>query len=440
MKKFYLGALSCLLAMGASAQNLNTMYTVDGTYPMGSIAKDFTNTGKGIVYTMEEMEDYATEFKLYDEQFNPTHTFSIKANENYNRKVTERRKAVVTEQYKDHQDYTESYKKWYRTYKSENISFDTDSIAEYVNYRFSKGVDSICVVEGNVIFIVSYYQQDTEGKNYPNGYYMYDGSKLYSVSVSYNSAYTGEWVTEVNHYDDDFTVILGYYDMDASTIAGEGYTGILFGTQSLFNNDNKLEFIREAYEEVLDGEPQELDRDGDGEVDYRQTRYEDRTKAFEIINEDNEVLATIECPANSAYSYPMIFKWGANHYLAIRSQFRGDYIEEYYGYEYTYSWNIYLIEKETNSVRKVNAASLMSVMPVLAERNSTVNVTLDAETVKNGGELIITDSNGRTVGRSYVEAGQTSVPVTTDRMGSGVYNITLTEKGQKVENARIIVK
>jgi hypothetical protein len=27
-----------------------------------------------------------------------------------------------------------------------------------------------------------------------------------------------------------------------------------------------------------------------------------------------------------------------------------------------------------------------------------------------------------------------------ERMGSGVYNITLTEKGQKVENARIIVK
>ncbi len=109
-------------------------------------------------------------------------------------------------------------------------------------------------------------------------------------------------------------------------------------------------------------------------------------------------------------------------------------------YENTYSWNIYLIEKATNSIRKVNTAPLMSVMPVLAKRNSTVNVTLDAETVKNGGELIITDSNGRTVGRSYVDAGQTSVPVTTDRMGSGVYNITLTEKGKKVENARIIVK
>lgn len=439
MKKIYLGALSCLLAMGASAQKVTTMYTMDGTYSIGSIAKDFTNTGKGIVYTMEEMEDYATEFKLYDEQFNPTHTFSVKANENYNRNVTEKRKAVVTEQYKVSSDYTESYKRWYRTYKSGNISFAVDSIVEFINYSY-KFVDSICVVNDSVRFITSYYQEETEGKSYPAYYYRYKDSELCAVTVSYNSAYTGEWVTEVNHYDDDFTVVLGYYDMDASTHTGEGYTGILFGTQSLFNNDNKLEFIREAYEEVLDGEPQERDRDGDGEVDYRQTRYEDRTKAFEIINEDNEVLATIECPANSVYSYPMIFKWGANHYLAIRSQFRGDYIEEYYGYEYTYSWNIYLIENETNSVRKVNAAPLMSVMPVLAERNSTVNVTLDAETAKNGGELIITDSNGRTVGRSYVEAGQTSVPVTTDRMGSGVYNITLTEKGQKVENARIIVK
>ena len=101
---------------------------------------------------------------------------------------------------------------------------------------------------------------------------------------------------------------------------------------------------------------------------------------------------------------------------------------------------IYSIDKNASSVKKIASTPAMRVSPALAERNSTVNVTLDAETVKNGGELIITDSNGRTIGRSHVEAGQTSVPVTTDRMGSGVYNITRTEKGQKVENARIIVK
>lgn len=438
MKKFYLGALGCLLAMGASAQTLNPVGNVSGSYfMMGAIGKEFTNTGKGIVYTMEEGDD-AVEFKLYDEQFNATQTLSVKTNENYNRRVTERREAVVTETNKSHSDRTNGYVSWCDTYKNGNVSFDVDSIAEYIDYEDYEGVDSIYVMGDSVMFITRYYNKDTEGKKYPSQYYIYKEQQLYRVSVSYKSAYTGEWVTEVEHYGSEYSeFLLHYNDMDASVV-DEAASGYLFGTQSLFNNDSKLEFVRTVYEEVPDDSPDERDRDYDGEVDYRATYYDDRTKAFEIINEDNEVLTTINCPANSEYSYPYLFKWGNNRYLAIRSSFRDYYNGDYY--EYTYSWNIYLIEKGTNSIRKVNAAPLMSAMPVLAERNSTVNVTLDAETVKNGGELVITDSNGRTVGRSYVEAGQTSVPVTTDRMGSGVYNITLTEKGQKVENARIIVK
>ena len=71
--------------------------------------------------------------------------------------------------------------------------------------------------------------------------------------------------------------------------------------------------------------------------------------------------------------------------------------------------------------------------------NSTINVTLDGEAAARGGELIITDSNGRTIGRNRVDAGQKSVTMSTDRMNSGAYNITLTEKGKKIDNALIIV-
>ena len=209
------------------------------------------------------------------------------------------------------------------------------------------------------------------------------------------SVYTGR--------DEGFAVPL--INLDEPLISdGDNYG--LFLTQALFNNDDKFEFVR-----CVEGE------------NYKNI-------AFEIVNEDNKVLTKINSPEDSYRSYPRILKWNDKYYFCIYS----------YTKDYSYFWNIYLIEKETNSVRKVNSAPLMSVMPALAERNSIVNVTLDAETVKNGGDLIITDSNGRTIGRSHVEAGQTSVPVTTDRMSSGIYNITLTEKGQKVENARIIVE
>lgn len=282
MKKFYLGALSCLLAMGASAQISDSGIDLNGRNLL-STGKEVTASGKSIAYALENYQDGYFSVKLYNEGF----------------------------------------------------------------------------------------------------------EEIRSLSV-----YTGS--------DEGFATLLIDLDEPSVSDAGSYY---FFLTQTLFNNDDKFEFVRFV------------------EEGYKYT-------AFEVVNEDNEVLATINSPADSYRSYPRILKWNGKYYFGIYS----------YTNDYTYFWDIYLIEKETNSVRKVNAAPLMSVMPALAERNSTVNVTLDAETVKNGGELIITDSNGRTVGRSHVEAGQTSVPVTTDRMGSGIYNITLTEKGQKVENARIIVK
>ncbi len=287
MKKFYLGALGCLLAMGASAQTFNPMGNL-GAFYLCSTGRDYTISGKGMAYTSTYLGDGLFNVKLYNEEF--------------------------------------------QELRSLNLNFGTDSF--------------------------------------------YD---------------TG----------------LALYDIEESNF-GEQISGGFSITQTLFNNDEKIEYVRRTYD----------------------LNNESRVKTFTIVNEDDEVLATIDTPADSDVSSPRILKWGDRHYFAIFS-YTSDHIPSY---------DIYLIEKETNSVRKVNAAPLMSVIPALAERNSTVNVTLDAETVKNGGELIITDSNGRTVSRSHIEAGQTSVPVATDRMGSGVYNITLIEKSQKVENARIIVK
>ena len=286
MKKFYLGALSCLLAMGASAQFSDSGIDLNGTYLL-STGKEVTASGQSIAYTLEWHQEGYYSAKLYNDGFDEIRSLSV---------------------------YTGSDE----GFAIPLIDLDESSVSDAVNYCF-------------------------------------------------------------------------------------------FLTQTLFNNDDKFEFVRPVRKDEV---------------------YKYKYSAFEIVNEDNEVLTTIYSPTDSESSYPRILKWNDRYYFGIYSETE----------DYTCFWNIYLIEKETSSVRKINAAPLMRAIPALAERNSTINVTLDAETAKNGGELIITDSNGRTVGRSHVEAGQTSVPVTTDRMGSGVYNITLTEKGQKVENARIIVK
>lgn len=150
------------------------------------------------------------------------------------------------------------------------------------------------------------------------------------------------------------------------------------------------------------------------------------------------MLSTIDVAENDGCS-PFVIQWGDDIFfgLSIEKEIEK---ESEFDYMYERYWDIYSINKNSTTIKKVASAPAMRVSPAVANRNSIVNVTLGGETAKNGGELIITDSNGRTIGRSRVEVGQTNVPVATDRMGSGVYNITLTEKGKKVENARVIVK
>ena len=65
---------------------------------------------------------------------------------------------------------------------------------------------------------------------------------------------------------------------------------------------------------------------------------------------------------------------------------------------------------------------------------------LDEESVKDGGQLMITDMNGRTVYNNAVAPGETSVQVPLRRMASGAYNVTLLNRGKKVESSKLIIR
>lgn len=345
MKKFYLGVLGCLLAMGASAQKVEQVGTMQNSFEsLQSIPTEYAYGGKPSVYFINEAES-AVVFTVYNKSFAIDRTIRVANPTSYNREVVEKRK----------------------------------------------------------------WDENTQ-------------------------KYTGEWVKEEELYSSES---LDYMlPIHIGQIFDPEDVSLLFATQTFFNNDEKWEFLRPVFTEAIDPDSYytyEKDRDNDGEIDYKQTSYVNKMNAYEVVSEDGNVLITVAVPEGRYYN-PLAIQWDGETYFGVsitEIDQEGDYC---------YNMVIYSIDKNSSSVKKMASTPAMRAIPALAERNSTVNVTLDAETAKNGGELIITDSNGRTVGRSHVEAGQTSVPVTTDRMGSGVYNITLTEKGQKVENARIIVK
>lgn len=559
MKKFYLGALGCLLAMGANAQKVEQVGTMQGeVWSLLSIPTEYAYEGKSSVYTVNETET-DVEFTVYNKSFAVDRTFKVANPMSYDRTVVESRELVVkpigvedvecgakcfsnnsssvsfpawwaynkcsnttcTDQYveewfeylktmyeayngtlivekkefeggtlfitnrtfesgthvyyfKDNMlyeayyaegklsDSTSAWAEMYLNfYNMQMAEFTQENIVEYINsgYRIyfedllvsfnSYIVDSIATEsDGSMVFYTNAYAYRYEynfGKQYPMLKFVWNKSEntLTAVGTKYDVSLTGEWKKSEEAYSLDewlWDAAMTPFHVGQS----EGLSGC--ATQTFFNNDEKWEFLRPVFEEVVNTDKYytyEKDNDNDGEIDYKQTRYVNKPKALEVVSESGNVLTTIALP-EADYYYPLAIQWDGDTYfgLSISRRVETDEInpdtESYYYYEeYTV---IYSIDKNASSVKKIASTPAMRVSPAVANRNSTINVTLDAETAKNGGELVITDSNGRTISRSRVEAGQTSVPVTTDRMGSGVYNITLTEKGQKVENARIIVK
>lgn len=552
MKKFYLGALGCLLAMGASAQKVEQVGIMqDELWSLYSIPKEYAYDGKSSVYTINEAES-TVEFTVYNKSFAVDRTIKVDNPTSYYRTVVESRDTVMIqngegslevgyrtlEEIKSGNSYlaeSKSYPHWWAVNKCTNTTYTDEYVDEYVEVKGYYELVEKKEYDGGTLFVLNntnswyeatdyyyfnnnklyyayyntesgvltvneeiaeYYdfyntqlavftQEDiieyinqgpwlivrTENGSMDFSNYLVDStavedngntivfytdiSKIWSykglkfvwkkdietltaIGTSYKQSFTGEWEQELKEdsysEENEWLWDADMYPFCVGELMGE-LDGGIFATQTLFNNDEKWEFLRPVYTEVISN-TRERDRDSDGEVDYREITYTDQIKAYEIVSENGNVLSTIPV-SEGDYCYPVIVKWDGETFFGISVEDRIEQDGDYYYEEYTV---IYSIDKNASSVKKIASTPAMRVSPALAERNSTVNVTLDAETVKNGGELIITDSNGRTVGRSHVEAGQTSVPVTTDRMGSGVYNITLTEKGQKVENARIIVK
>ena len=565
MKKFYLSALGCLMAMGASAQKLDQVGTMQGEFwSLKSIPTEYAYNGKSSVYTVSEGEA-EVEFTVYNKSFGVDRTIKVANPTSYSRLEAESREVVFTSVEMDpvecgdrrfaylefdNEELLEQYPFWWAMHKCTNTTFTDKYVYEWLEYI--KGIypdgyfhkDMLTIIdkeeyeggtlfvtaksegfpirgyyfinhclyfydygeikreeftdryftfynmqiaeftqeyieeyinigqriyfdncnygigyyqvesitedsEGNVVFQTdAHYYDQSSGKQYPELKFVWNKSAntLTSIGTKYAYTYTGEWQKSLIESDYDYedasdwiwdATIMPFY---VGKIMGEVYEedGII-ASQTLFNNDEKWEFLRPVFAEFADYdhyETREEDRDGDGEIDYKQTKYRDKLKAYEVVSENGNVLTTITVPEGEYYA-PLFINWDGETFFGIAVEKKieedeDDYYEEYIA--------VYNIDKNASSVKKIAETPAMRVSPALANRNSTVNVTLDAETAKNGGELIITDSNGRAIARRRVEAGQTSVPVTTDRMSSGVYNITLTEKGQKVENARIIVK
>lgn len=251
---------------------------------------------------------------------------------------------------------------------------------------------------------------NTNAQTFEEPFKMYDWPKfipkeftLDGKGMLYNVERNGAGEYKIAFLDEDFSVWKEFSN-DTMRVAGFAYlnydssvSGELYVTQTLFNNDDKMELF------VIKG-------------DYER---------YEIVNEDGEALFSIQAEMGRIIG---VFRYNAKDYLMCSNN-----VDD--------TCDVYAINKDGGESRisKVRTLSGISASPVFAPRNCFVNVEIDEALASDGGELVIVDNSGRIVAKLPFESGQTTVPVSTGHMRAGVYNITL-NTGAEIENARIIVK
>lgn len=175
-------------------------------------------------------------------------------------------------------------------------------------------------------------------------------------------------------------------------------------TQTLFNNDDKYEYLRYKY-----------DSSGDEVI------------GIDVVSEDGNIITTF----NGLEDTELLI-WNDKYYLTGETAW--DEETKTGGYAF------YEINSNGSGITRASSEAFMHILPAMPRKNTTVTVELGEESAKNGGQLMITDMKGRTVYTTPVAPNETSVQVPLRRMASGVYSVTLMNRGQKIENSKLIIR
>ncbi len=202
-------------------------------------------------------------------------------------------------------------------------------------------------------------------------------------------------------------------------------------TQSLFNDDAKYEFLLPVME-VFENSSYD---DWSGTLT---TKYRHEPIGYKIVSEEGALLH--ELIINTEKDKDMeieayVLTLGDKNYFMVYS-----YRDTEDGYSDRIT-RFYEIKKDGSGIQKVREMrGGMNIRPTVANRDEQITITLNDENSNVARELVVTGVNGQLVGRRDIPAGENSVQIPASMLRSGMYNFTLQQKGQVVDNGKVIVK
>ena len=294
-----------------------------------------------------------------------------------------------------------------------------------------EGIDSSFVHEGITYHVFEWEDDpDTDGKR-PSLVYsdeVDNGQMLYRCQ--YTERFSGDWFTTSDGREStNYPINLSYKNLDASSIVTE--TEGLYLTQTLLNDDEKYEYLIPDITSMTEKLSSEQDRDGDGVIDYRTFTYV--PTSLNIINSDGEQVGTLKFTTFMDDDYIHVIRWGGKLYFYCESD---TLIDD----KWEYTQHFYLFERNTTSLKKIETPAMFRIAPQITKRYEAVEVEIAEEASRNGGKLVVTDMNGRTVHTQTVPVGESTLKLHVHNLATGVYGVSYITNGKRIDSSKLIVR
>lgn len=299
----------------------------------------------------------------------------------------------------------------------------------------------------------NYFMVDTYGKQYPNHGFLWQNGYLYSYYPYYSdeSVYAedevtfeyGEWVetgTETYEYTQDYRI--GFLDYDSQSIGGDidGYGDGICLSQTLFNTDNKYEYLsfpHELSEEYDDGynEPTPDHYESGNYTENKRFYQYSLYKSFNIMSEDGTILQTVTFPNGfemMEYVTAQIIQLAGEFYILCQGEMNDNE-----------TLLIYKINRSSvgASVEQVCAPIKVGAFPSIANRNQMITIQLSGDNAGNNQtNLQVVDMQGKVLNQQTIPAGQTTTTIPAHRLSNGMNLIKIIQGCKTIGTEKVIIK
>lgn len=457
MKKTLLVVSALSVALASQAQILKPKSVLGDMSEPVAVPGMFTCDGKGRMYNYLDYGDKSV--KIYNENLEVEKEFDLVLPNAETYSETKYRELL----WKNMPEFDRVVDYEYNPIAIENVT--AALIRDYMNYFYGYHGEPLFGKEAvitetsrtatSVSFDISVNKDSLEvSKDYNGkltGHY-YIGQITYSLVNSdslrqqcgkysgtlkyYGPSFTGDWKENPEKSDvrsfDARPLPLLYDDMVSPYVEGR-----FLITQNLFNADKAYEYVVPVCQQSVE-RTDEIDSDGDGEVDQIVTWYACTYPGLKIMQDNGNVVATIMLDEGyllNEYATALNFVHFENkNYIVANVEKTGSNGE-------TERASIFyaITPGDASSIKAVRTERTgVKATPEFARKSEMVVV--DFRGIENAKLLSVVNGNGQTVMQVPVANGQTSYRLNTSNLPAGLYVVKVDNGKRMTESCKIVVR